>query len=84
MATTNPLGRLFGKNPFTALQVHMRVVDRCASEVPGLFEALAAGDQTNVIKIKDRIFAIEEECLEQGLDHGVLPPEPIRVTDQPV
>ena len=42
MATTNPLANLFGRNPFKALQEHMRAVRQCVDEVPGLFEALAA------------------------------------------
>ena len=35
---TNPLLRLFGQSPFKPLQEHMRVVVRCAEEVPGLFQ----------------------------------------------
>ncbi len=58
----------------------MRVVDRCASEVPGLFEALAAGDQERVVEIKERIFEIEEEAdkiknqLREHLPRGLFMP----------
>ena len=62
LASTNPLGRLFGRNPFKSLQEHMRVVDQCVNLVPSLFEALAANDQEQVLQIKERIFTIEEEA----------------------
>ena len=59
MSSTNPFASLFGKSPFKALQGHMRVALECAHEIPPLFEALAAGDQENVIAIKDKIFERE-------------------------
>ena len=57
MSSTNPFASLFGKSPFKALQVHMRVALECAHEIPPLFEALAAGDQEAVVVIKDKILA---------------------------
>ena len=59
---TNPLANLFGRNPFNALQEHMRVVIHCVDEVPGLFEALAAKDRDTVEAIKERIFDLEEQA----------------------
>lgn len=58
----NPLLKLFGQSPFKPLQEHMRVVVRCASEVPGLFEALCAEDETAIREIRERIFALESEA----------------------
>ena len=58
----------------------MRVVAQCAGEVPGLFEALAAGNQDEVVEIKDRIFATEEEAdriknkLREHLPRGLFMP----------
>ncbi len=62
MATTNPLANLFGRNPFNALQEHMRAVHQCVDEVPGLFEALAAKDRDRIEQIKDRIFEAEAQA----------------------
>jgi predicted phosphate transport protein (TIGR00153 family) len=62
MTSTNPLASLFGKSPFTALQVHMRVVLECVHEVPPLFEALAKGDDEGVKAAKERIFEREAEA----------------------
>ena len=59
MSTTNPFANLFGKSPFKALQVHMRVVLECAHEIPPLFDALAAGDQEAVVAVKEKIFERE-------------------------
>ena len=59
MSSTNPFANLFGKSPFSALQVHMRVVLECVEEVPALFEALAKGDQEAVTAVKDTIFERE-------------------------
>lgn len=64
MPTTNPLFKLFGQSPFKPLQEHMRVVVRCAGEVPGLFEALCDGHEENISEIRDRIFALENEADE--------------------
>jgi len=62
MSSTNPFANLFGKSPFTALQVHMRVVLECVHNVPPLFEALAKGDHQGVKSAKDRIFEREAEA----------------------
>ena len=62
MSNGNTFSRLFGQSPFTALQEHMRVVVECAREVQPLIEALVAGDQEQVIQLKDRIFEQEAEA----------------------
>ena len=62
MSSTNPFANLFGKSPFTALQVHMRIVLECVHEVPPLFEALAKGDDAGVKSAKERIFEQEAEA----------------------
>lgn len=62
MSSTNPFANLFGKSPFSALQVHMRVVLECVHEIPALFDALAKGDHEQVTAVKDRIFELEEEA----------------------
>jgi predicted phosphate transport protein (TIGR00153 family) len=62
MSSTNPFANLFGKSPFKALQVHMRIVLECAREIPPLFESLAAGDQEGVVAAKDKIFEKEAEA----------------------
>jgi uncharacterized protein len=64
MKTTNPLAALFGKSPFGPMQEHMRTVERCALELPPLFEALRAGDRAAVLARKDTIFACEHEADE--------------------
>jgi predicted phosphate transport protein (TIGR00153 family) len=74
MSSTNPFASMFGKSPFKALQTHMRVALECASEIPPLFEALAAGDQEAVVSIKDKIFEREAEAdtIKNGM-RGALP-----------
>ncbi len=62
MPATNPIASLLGSSPFKPMQEHMRVVNTCVSEVPGLFEALIAGNQEELIAHKDRIFAKENEA----------------------
>ncbi len=62
MPTTNPLGNLFGNNPFTSLQQHMRIVIQCVDEVPKLFEALSRGDFEAIGPIKDNVFRLEQEA----------------------
>jgi predicted phosphate transport protein (TIGR00153 family) len=64
MATTNPLLKLFGQSPFKPLQEHMRVVVRCADEVPGLFAALCEDDRKKIGEIRDEIFALENKADE--------------------
>ena len=62
MTQKGTIPMLFGKSPFTALQKHMRVAVDCASDVQPLIEALSAGDQAEVNRIKDRIFEREAEA----------------------
>ena len=62
MARTSAFANLFGRSPIKPMQEHIKVVTRCANEVPGLFEALCAGDQAKVNAVKDRIFALEQEA----------------------
>jgi predicted phosphate transport protein (TIGR00153 family) len=49
------------------MQAHMRIVAECIAHVPALFEALIAGDQAEVVKVKDLIFAKEQEA--DDLEH---------------
>ena len=67
MRTTNPIASLLGSSPFKPMQAHMRIVNECITHVPPLFEALIAGDQAEVVKIKDLIFAKEQEA--DDLEH---------------
>lgn len=62
MATSNPLLKLFGQSPFKPLQKHMRVVVRCANEVPELFDALFTDDGDKIETVRNRIFALENEA----------------------
>jgi predicted phosphate transport protein (TIGR00153 family) len=62
MRTTNPIAALLGKSPFKPMQAHMRMVSECVAYVPALFEALIAGDQAEVVKVKDLIFDKEQEA----------------------
>jgi hypothetical protein len=64
MRPSNPIGSLFGKSPFKPIQEHMGIVIQCVAEVPGLFQALLAGDQGGLEKAKDAIFAKEHEADE--------------------
>ncbi|MBF0455692.1 MAG: TIGR00153 family protein [Magnetococcales bacterium] len=64
MGSSNPLSNLFGKSPFKPLQQHMRQVVECASEIPGLFEALNAGDQAKIKEIRGRIVDLENQADE--------------------
>jgi len=62
MATTNPLARLLKRSPFKALQQHMRVVLECVRCIPGLFDALIAGDDAAVKSAKEANFKWENEA----------------------
>jgi hypothetical protein len=62
MAMMSPLMQLFGQSPFRPLQEHMRVVVKCANEVPLLFEAAARDDQDTVDSVRKNIFALENEA----------------------
>ncbi|MCB1871680.1 MAG: DUF47 family protein, partial [Gammaproteobacteria bacterium] len=63
MKSTNPISAMFGKSPFKAMQKHMRIVDECVAEVPGLFQALVDNDAA-LISQKDKIFEKEEAADE--------------------
>lgn len=62
MPSTSPFKNLFGRNPFSALQEHMRAAVGAVEVVPELFKALAEGDQAAVEKAKDRICELEGEA----------------------
>ncbi len=62
MAAKNPFSSLFGHSPFKPMQEHMRTVARCVDEVPGLFEALCAGDMAKVEAARVKIITIEGEA----------------------
>lgn len=64
MKSTNPIASLFGSSPFKPLQEHMRIVNECVDEVPGLFEALIAGNAAGVEQAKDKIFEKENAADE--------------------
>ena len=59
---TNPLFRLIFQSPFKPLQEHMRVVVRCANEVPGLFEVLRDKDKAELEKRRYRISELENDA----------------------
>ena len=62
MRSSNTIASLLRGSPFKPMQAHMRVVLSCAQEVPGLFEALIAGDQAALTAAKECIFAKEQEA----------------------
>lgn len=62
MTTKSPFSRLFGRSPFKPMQAHMKVVTRCAGEVPDMFDALCDGDYDKVGIITERIFELESEA----------------------
>ncbi len=62
MKTSNPLGRLFGKNPFTAVNEHMLAVLACVEELPALFEALECHDKDAVVQQQRVIFELEQDA----------------------
>jgi len=62
MPMMSPLLKLFGQSPFRPLQEHMRVVVDCANEVPGLLDALFAGDREKLLAGRGRIFALENQA----------------------
>ncbi len=62
MFGSNPIAGLFGKSPFKPTQKHMEAVEKCASEIVALFEALFAGDRAQAEAHKDRVFELENEA----------------------
>jgi hypothetical protein len=69
MRSTNPIASLLGSSPFKPMQAHMRVVTECVGHVPALFDALIDGNQQEVIRNKDLIFAKEQEA--DDLEHDI-------------
>jgi len=57
-----PLGDLFGRSPFLAMQKHMAAVVECVDQVVPLFEALAAGDRERVRAAKEEIDTLEQRA----------------------
>lgn len=80
MASTNPIASLFGKNPFNALQKHMRIAIDCADLVPELFEAAAQGDHDRIKTLRKEIDKVEEKAdvtknkLRRSLPRGLFLP----------
>lgn len=64
MKTTNPLAALFARSPFGPLQEHMRIVERCAQELPPLIEALSRSDTATASARKADVFRLEHEADE--------------------
>ncbi len=62
MRTSAPFLKMFWRSPFKPMQEHMAAVISCVGEVPGMIEALCAGDQDKVKESKERIFAFESEA----------------------
>jgi uncharacterized protein len=62
MLGTNPLGRLFGPNPFSLLKQHMRLAKDCAEQLPALFEAILSGKRDEVLRLKSEIDRLENEA----------------------
>jgi uncharacterized protein len=69
MKSTNPIAALIGQSPFKPMQEHMAIVAECVAEIPLLFEALMAGDQTGVARAKERIF--EREKAADAIKHDI-------------
>jgi predicted phosphate transport protein (TIGR00153 family) len=53
---------LFAKSPFGPLQDHMRMVMDCVNMVPGLFEALEAGDEEKLLELIEEIKEAEHQA----------------------
>ena len=68
MRTSNTIAALLGSSPFKPLQAHMRIVNDCVAEVPGLFDALIEQDTNSINRHKDQIFAKEQEADEMKND----------------
>jgi predicted phosphate transport protein (TIGR00153 family) len=62
MKQKSPIAALFARSPFKPMQQHMEVVDECVSLVPGLFDALIAGDKQALADAQEAIFAKEHEA----------------------
>ncbi|MCU7881368.1 MAG: TIGR00153 family protein [Candidatus Thiodiazotropha sp. (ex Lucinoma aequizonata)] len=62
MRPSNPIASLLGSSPFKPLQTHMEIIKECIAEVPGLFEALIAGNQEQLKAAKEKIFSLEHDA----------------------
>ena len=62
MVKPTTLTSLFGRSPFKPMQEHIGVAAQCAGQVPELFEALFAGDQDQIVAVKNRIYELEQEA----------------------
>lgn len=62
MPSQNPIASLFGRNPFSSLQEHMRAVMACAELVPDLFAAAEAADEARAQEIAAEIDEREAEA----------------------
>jgi predicted phosphate transport protein (TIGR00153 family) len=62
MKSKNPIAALFARSPFKPMQQHMEVVNDCVALVPGLFDALIAGDKKALTETQEAIFAKEHEA----------------------
>jgi predicted phosphate transport protein (TIGR00153 family) len=73
MKMTSPIAKLFGKSPFGPIQEHMRVVERCAAELPPLLAALTNDDLDTVRGHRDAISALEHEAdeMKNGIRSGL-------------
>ncbi len=62
MLGTNPLGRLFGPNPFSLLKQHMRLAKECAERLPELFDAILNGKKDEIDRLNREIDRLENEA----------------------
>ena len=58
----NPLGKLFGRSPFAALQQHMAKAHECAAEAIPFFDAVLAEEWDAALAIQQRIQQLEEQA----------------------
>jgi predicted phosphate transport protein (TIGR00153 family) len=58
----NPLGKLFGRSPFAALQRHMEKAHECASETIPFMDAVLENDWGAALAIQKRIQQLEEQA----------------------
>ena len=56
------MGDLFGKSPIRPMQQHMRASLECAREVLPLFEAMAAGNVSELLPRREKIDRLEHEA----------------------
>ncbi|MCP3905345.1 MAG: TIGR00153 family protein [Planctomycetes bacterium] len=56
------IARVFGRSPFIPLQSHMLKVSECVALVPELFVLYAAGDETALKELADRVSSLEHEA----------------------